>query len=169
MQNTRNTQIYDFWILLGRTYRLIAQAEAKELGEYDISREQNYILFIIHTLGDRATPSEISKHTYRKQNSVTELLNRMETNGLVVKTRKLVKKSRINVRLSKKGLATYHKTSKIESINKIVSTLSRDELETLSSCLKKLKDSAVYEISFNGKKLVPPSQLIANMTEDGIS
>jgi len=168
MQDDRRIQNIDLWVLLSRTYQMISRARSIELAKYGITREQDYILFIIYALGNIATPTEISKHTYRQQNSVTEILNRMTANGLVVKTKDLVRKGHVNVKLTEKGLEIYHKTLNRESINNIMSVLSEEYRQNLTSCLELLSDRAVDEISFNREKLVPPSQLMRNMTSANI-
>src|SRR3989304_2288789 len=77
---------YDIWILLSRVYHLIAMLRKLELAKFDILPPQAYILLIINALGNEATPSKISEYVYQQRSSISDILNRMEKQGLIVKT-----------------------------------------------------------------------------------
>jgi rRNA processing protein Gar1 len=66
------------WIWLSRTRDAVFAARRKELHRYDISARQASVMFVIQALGDKATPSEISRWLLREPHSVSEFLQRME-------------------------------------------------------------------------------------------
>jgi len=150
---------YDLWVLLSRTYTSMAELREAECRQFGISRHQVYILLIIVALGNNVTPTEISKFTYRKKNSVSEILNRMVKNGLVKKTKDPDNKSQVRVSLTEKGQLVYEESRPRESINKVMSVLSEEEHQQLQSCLEMLLENAKTELSFDREKLVLPSEL----------
>jgi len=159
MKNDINkTKNMDLWVLLSRTYHSILQLYDAESRQLDFPRKP-YILFIIKTLGNNATLTEISRYTFRKKNSISELLNRMVKKGLVKKIRDPVVKSRIRVSLTEKGLKAYEKSTQAESINKTMSVLSEGKQRQLQSCLELLLDNTFKELIMDRKKILLPSQL----------
>jgi DNA-binding MarR family transcriptional regulator len=150
----------DLWVLLSRTYHTINQLYDTESRQIGFPRKP-YILFIIKTLGNSATLTEISRHTFRKKNSISELINRMVNKGLVKKIRDPDVKSRIRVSLTKKGLDAYEKSTQANSIDKTMSALSEGKQRQLKSCLELLMDKAFKEAATGHEKILLPSQLEA--------
>jgi len=107
---------YQLWVLLQHVGDALLKARAKELSQYDISAIQARVLFIIKSIGDKATPSEISKWILREPHSVSSILTRMEKEGLVIKTKNLGKKKQVFVTLTEKGHQAYSRTIKNEAI-----------------------------------------------------
>ena len=80
----------DLWMLMTHTRYAIYRAREKELLRYDVSPEQVGVLFIVQVLGNRATPSEISRFVLRQPHTISALIERMEEKGLVKKMHDLV-------------------------------------------------------------------------------
>ncbi len=68
---------HDLWILLAHTRYAVYRSREKELQRYGVSPEQVGILFIVQALGNRATPSEISRYVLRQPHTVSALIDRM--------------------------------------------------------------------------------------------
>jgi DNA-binding MarR family transcriptional regulator len=94
---------YDIWILLSRVYHLIAMLRKLELQKFNILPTQSYILLIINALGDEATPSKISEYVYQQKSSISDILNRMERQELIIKTNRGGGTKRVLVTLTPKG------------------------------------------------------------------
>jgi DNA-binding MarR family transcriptional regulator len=150
----------DLWVLLSRTYHSIAELRDAESRKFGFPR-QPYILFIIKALGNNATLTEISRYTFRKKNSVSELLNRMADKGLVIKNRDPEVKSRIKVSLTKKGLKAYEKSTERETVNELMSFLSEEEQRQLECCLELLLDNTLKKLRGDHDKVMLPSQIAA--------
>jgi len=150
---------YDLWVLLSRTYTSIAELREVECKQFGISRHQVYILFIIASLGNNVTPTEVSRFTYRKKSSISEMLKRMVNNGLVTKTKDPDNNSQVRVSLTEKGLQVYEESRPRKSIDKIMSVLSEKDRQQLQSYLEILQEKARVELSFEREKLVLPSKL----------
>ena len=142
---------YKLWWLILHMRRAMRKARARELFQYGISPEEAAVLFITQTRGPRVTPAEISRCILREPHSTFGLLSRMEKKGLVKKVKDLDKKNLIRVVLTEKGRKAYYQSTKRESINKIVSSLSKEERQQLRKLLEKLRDKAFEELGINYK------------------
>jgi len=154
-------QIHDTWNVLAHTYRLIGRLWNKELNEFAFSREQGLNLLIIKCLGDNATPYRISRFQAQEHNTVSELLNRMEKQGLIKKVRESQGKSRVKVRLTEMGERAFAQSKKRNSLIRILSTLSPGELQQLRLILEKLRDEVLKEFEKDQawpEIRIPPSQ-----------
>jgi DNA-binding MarR family transcriptional regulator len=133
------------------------KARAKELFQYGITPEEAAVLFIVHAIGRRATPAEISRWLLREPHSTSGLINRMEKEGLVRKVKDLERKNMVRVAITKKGRQLHNQSSKRESIHRIMSSLAGDECQQMWECLYKLRDRAFEEIGIVRKPPFPPS------------
>ena len=141
-----NDKDYDLWLLLGHTRDAIHKARQKELNKYDIFARQSAVLLSIQIIGDKATPAEISRLLLREPHGISEFLARMEKAGLVRKVKDLKRKNQVRVVVTKKGHDAYRQASKRESIHRIMSVLSEEEQQKLTSYLKKLLSGALKEL-----------------------
>lgn len=147
-------QDFDLWLLLARTRDIILKARQKELRQYNISTRRTAVLFAIQAIGDKATPAEISRWLFREPNSVSEILNRMEVEGLVRKVKDLDRKNMIRVVMTEKGWETYYKSTNRESIRQIMSSLSEEERQQLRLFLVRLIDGTEELIGDGAKRSV---------------
>ena len=150
---------YDIWILLSRVYHLIAMLRKLELSKFDILPVQSYILFIIKALGDDTTPSRISEYVYQQRSSISDILNRMEKQGLIKKTSNSGSKKRVIITLTDKGEKALTLSRKREYLHKIISSLTEEKRQQLESGLEILRDSAINELSITQKTILRPSQI----------
>lgn len=137
---------YNLWVLLAHTRHAIFEAREKELRLFNITARRGAVLYIIQALGDKATPAEISRWVFRKINSVSELINRMEKDKLVEKITHPEKKNEIIVKLTAKGQDVYNKSIKNSAVHTIMSSLSEEDREQLKSSLLILRAKAMKEI-----------------------
>jgi MarR family transcriptional regulator, organic hydroperoxide resistance regulator len=159
--SSRHDEIHDTWNVLAHTYRLMGRLWNKELSGYDFSREQALDLMIIKCLGDNATPYRISRFQAQEHNTVSDIIHRMEKQGLVTKIRESRGKSRVKVKLTDLGERAYSQSLRRDILYRIMSILSEKELEQLSSVLSKLRDEILKE--FEKEQVwpeirIPPSQ-----------
>ena len=96
-------QDYELWALLYQTRDAIFLAREKELSAYDITTMKASVLFVANSIGDDATPAEIARWLMRKAHSVSGLLQRMEKDGLIEKTKDLKRKNMVRVTITDKG------------------------------------------------------------------
>jgi DNA-binding MarR family transcriptional regulator len=138
---------YSLWILLGKTRHAIFRAREKELTECKVTTTQALILLSVLSLGDQATTIKISQHVFREFHTVFTQLNVMANAGLLRKIKDFPRKNRLRFVLTEKGLEAYYRSSKRESIHKIMSVLTEEELQQLKRYLEKLLGAALKELN----------------------
>ena len=144
---------YELSWLIFLVRRAIHKARARELLHYEITPEQASVLFYIYILGDKVTPTDLSRWVFREPHSTSSMLSRMEKQGLVKKVYALHGKNSVRITLTSKGLEVYHQSAKRESLHTIVSSLSIEERRQLRSHLQKLLRRALQEIQTEHKIL----------------
>ena len=90
--------VYELWVLLRRASLVILKVRNKELRQFGISSSEAAVLVAVNDLDNAATPSNISKHLLREAHSVSSLITRMETEGLLNKSPFLVAQPPTTVR-----------------------------------------------------------------------
>lgn len=156
---TREDREYDLWILISRVYHMIAKLRNVEMNKYGILPVQAYMLFIIQAMGNTTTPAELSRFVYQQRNSVSDILKRMEKQGLITKEKNPDGNRRVLVRMTKKGEKVLQLSKQREHLHNIMSVLSEEKRRQLESLLELLKDSAIEEFASYRKTVLPPSQL----------
>jgi DNA-binding MarR family transcriptional regulator len=146
---------HDLWLLLTHARYAIYRAREKELQRYRVSPEQAGVLFVVLALGNRATPSEISRFILRQPHTVSALIERMANNGLVRKVHDLDKKNLVHVSLTEKGLKAYEISTKRSSIHGIMGILEDYEKLRFRKLLEKIHGQARKEIGLDQEKYLP--------------
>ena len=149
--------VYYLWILLAQARDAILNARRKELHQYNISASRGAVLFAIQAIGEEATPAEIARWLFREPHSISELLSRMERDGLVRRVKDLCRKNLVRIVLTEKGLEVYYKSTKRELVCEIMSSLSEEERQQLKSSLQTLRDKALKELRIEHGIPFPPS------------
>jgi len=128
-------------------------ARGRELVQYDISPRQAAALAAIQAIGSKATPAKVSRWLCREPHTVSSLLSRMEGEGLVRKTKDLDRKNLVRITLTEKGKKAYAQSLGRESIHEIMSALSKEDRQQLSSCLEKLRDKTLLVLGKSKKPI----------------
>lgn len=147
---------YELWVLLAQTREAMYKARQKELRRYNLSPRQSAVLFIIQAIGDKVTPAEISRWLLRESHSVSEIISRMEKQGLLKKVRDLDRKNLVRIELTEKGSEAYNQAIKRDSIHTIMSALSDEKRRQFSTMLKTIRDRALKESGKELRTLFPP-------------
>ena len=133
---------YDLWVLTDHYWIAMFAARERELRKYGISAMQAEVLYIVDCIGSEATPAEIARWLLRRAHSVSGLLQRMEKDGLIVKTKDLSRKNMVRVTITDKGKKALKQSLKRESIKRVAAVLSEEDRERLYGYMKKLRDKA---------------------------
>ena len=156
MNETLSTDnYYNLWVLLHQTRDAIFKARGKELNQYGTSTRHAAVLYTIKAIGDRATPAEISRWLFREPHSVSGILQRMESRGLINKVKDLERKNMVRVSITEKGRQAYQQSTKRKSIHKMLSSLSEEERQQLTASLAKLRNKALRELRVEHKPPFP--------------
>jgi DNA-binding MarR family transcriptional regulator len=119
--------------------------DERDYARYGISNERRAVLFIIQNSGGHATPVEIARGLFRELHSVTEMLKRMEADGLISR-QKGPGRSKIEVKLTEKGLDVFKQSLHNKTDERIFSVLTKREREALSSILFKLRSKVLQDL-----------------------
>ena len=150
-----NDQDYELWVLLHQVSDAITKAREEELRQYNISMIQAGVLFIVKNAKAPVTPAEISRWLFREPHTVSGLLNRMQKQGLIKKTKDLDRKNLIRVTLTDKGEKAYQKSRQMKVVPKILNRLSQKERDAFRSQLEKLRTKSLNEIGMKRKLPFP--------------
>jgi DNA-binding MarR family transcriptional regulator len=130
------------WALIQQVKDIMLRTRERELMKYGISEIQAVVMYVIRMIGHDATPGEISQRVSHEPHTVSALLQRMEKDELVRRTRDLNKKSMVRVELTEKGQQIRKGADQLESVHRTLSALSTDERMKLRELLLKVRDSA---------------------------
>jgi len=143
---------FETWVLLAQTRRAMFRARSRGLLKFGISPRQAAMMFMIITLGEKATPSELARCLFREPHSVSEHVERMKKAGLVRKVRDLKKRNLVRIELTEKGQDIYERSLTEEPVHRVMASLSDEEHEQLRALLRKLWDEAVMERDMKKRK-----------------
>jgi DNA-binding MarR family transcriptional regulator len=131
---------HDIWVLLDTAHFAIIRSRLLELAQYNLTKEQAQVLYVVRICGGSATMNQIASVTLRQRHSVSTLINRMEKAGLVKKV-KDSKEKVYKVIMTKKGKDRYANVTR-KSIEMIFSSLTAKDKRNLVLCLNKLQKQA---------------------------
>jgi DNA-binding MarR family transcriptional regulator len=152
-----NDEQYMLWRLLRQASSAILKVRQRELAEYGISHRKAGVLLIAEATDGKATLYEMAKWFIIEPNTISELSQRMEKEGFIIKkidNRNKRKSTRIE--LTEKGREACKQIRKMESIHKIMSSVSDKDREQLALNLKALRDEALKRIGVKYKLHFPP-------------
>ncbi len=138
------------WLLF-HVRHVLFQARASELSKYGVTPMQATIMFIVRSIGEKATPAEISRWLFLKPHSISGLLTRMERDGLITKVKDLDRKNQVRIVLTDKANRLYRKSVSSRSFRRIMSCLPDSEARQLEVTLQKLRDRALKELGIKWK------------------
>ena len=113
--------------------------------------KQAMALLIIQAIDEPVTAADVSRWSFRETHTVTDILSRMEKQGLIRRDKNLHRKNLVRISLTAKGEEVYNKSLKRESIKRIMSVLSEEERLKLSLYLEKLWNKALHELRMEQK------------------
>lgn len=131
-----------------RTLDILNRYLEIELMKYKTSPIRFAVMNTIIVHGGRMVPTAISKWVYRSPRTVTSMLDSLERDGLIRREPNTKDRRSINVVVTEEGWDDVSKKIPVaeEIDRRALSCLSEDELDTLSSILKKLRRHLLSEI-----------------------
>jgi DNA-binding MarR family transcriptional regulator len=146
----------ELWALLDQATTAMSRVADNELSQVGITMIQGAVLYFVKNAKEPVIPAHISRWLFREPHTVSQLLMRMEKQGLVKRTKNLDRKNQLRITLTEKGEQAYQKQIEMRGIGKILSTLSQEECDKLGAGLKKLRDEAVKELDSKPRELPFP-------------
>lgn len=140
---------YQLFSLLRQTADSVLKAREAELKKYNLSPEQAAALVCIRSLDSKATPAELSRWLFRKRNSITILLNRMQKLGLINKIVNKDRKNSIKIQLTKKGYEAYKHSVEFQAFYGIIDVLTVKKRKQLWSLLQTIRLKAFKDLKLD--------------------
>jgi len=141
------------WVILHQNDDLMSRGEEEVLQKAGITSQQFLALWIMEFLSEiKKGPviiADLAPVLYRRLNSISLIVDRMEKNGLVKKVRDLPDRRAIRLIPTRKAKNIFTTASKPnrEYIKRIFSVFSEEEQETLLFLMKKLKKKLNEELN----------------------
>ncbi|NLE08451.1 MAG: MarR family transcriptional regulator [Dehalococcoidales bacterium] len=154
----REIDFYYLWVLFSQTRDAIVKVRERELQSYGISERHSQLLFIIKLIGRDATPAGIARWLFREPHSISEILNRMEKQGLIRKVKDLKRKNQVRIEITEKGEDQYRRSFIPRNIPDTFSKLSEGEQRQFIAILMKLRETAIEDISARLEVPLPPME-----------
>ena len=151
-------QDFATWVFLARTRDAILRNRVKELHKYNLSARQSTVLIALEALGTIVTPAEISRWVFREPHSISNFLKRMERDGFIRRVKDLNRKNMIRIEVTDKGRKAVYSARKMESVHKIMSSLSKEEHQQLRAILEKLWGKALENLGIDSRPVFPSSR-----------
>jgi DNA-binding MarR family transcriptional regulator len=154
-QEMRADEYFGLFVLVAQTKDAILRARQVEYEPYGVSNERRTLLWVIQSYGGQATPVEIGRRFFRELQSITEMLKRMEKDGLVTRHQGSGR-SKTLVKLTEKGSETLRQSLHNEADKRILSVLTPEERDQLAASLNKLRKQALAELGVTDVELSVP-------------
>jgi DNA-binding MarR family transcriptional regulator len=138
-------EYFTLWVLIAQNRDAILRARERDYARFGISNERRAVLYIVQNNGGTSTPAEIARDLFRELHTVTEMLKRMEADGLIAR-QKGSGRSRVEVSLTEKGLDILKQSLENETDKRIFSGLTKIERERLASYLFKLRSKVLQDL-----------------------
>ena len=87
---TNLDKLFFLWILLDETDTAIKKCRRKELTKYNVTLHEAGIIEAINSLGNRATPADISRFIFQDPQSVSSMINEMQIKKILEKEREVI-------------------------------------------------------------------------------
>jgi MarR family transcriptional regulator, 2-MHQ and catechol-resistance regulon repressor len=130
------------WILLHQVLDSITKYEEDTFTKVNITPQQFAVLEAINYIREPVTPTDVANWLDRNTNSITLIIDRMEKDGLVSRTRDLKDRRALRLTVSPKGQAIFEKALKVSKgiSADIMTCLSQKELDTLIDLANKVSE-----------------------------
>ena len=135
-----------FWSTFNQAYWVVIRAAEAELRALDLTMIQAAVLYWVRTSKEPPTPADLSRLLFRRPHTVSDLLNRMEKQGLVRRKRDSKRKNVSRVVLTEKGEEAFRRQKEVGAVARILSELTPKESETIQTALEKLRRKAIEEL-----------------------
>ncbi len=137
------------WVLLRQTYNLLSQCGEMVIRDAEITLKQYYVLIAIKYIKGPVTQSEVARWLDRKPNSITTIIDRMEKDGLVERTRNPRDRRSSQLVITTRGHDVMGRATKPAMImmKRMMACLSSEEMSTFIQLLEKLKGAACEQLN----------------------
>ncbi len=135
---------------------IFVKVRERELLPQNLSATAAEILFLVDAMGQDVTPAKITRMLLREPHSISGILKRMETHGLLKRTKNMERKNQIRITLTAKGEKALKQAMKLDGTTNVLSRLSAARQKELKTSLTALKEAGMKELRLSPKALPWP-------------
>jgi DNA-binding MarR family transcriptional regulator len=146
---------HDLYLFFNHAHFLTNKAREIDLKQYKLTPEQVSILFIVRALSGKLTPADIARLYQLKRHTVSTMVARMATKGLVKRVPDATFKNRLRICITEKGEAAYQQSTERLSIHSILGSLSDEEYNQFLHLMQKTILNASRALSLDENNLFP--------------
>jgi DNA-binding MarR family transcriptional regulator len=146
----------DLYHLFARAEYLTFRAREKELQRYRLSPQQSQIIMLVKASNGKISPAELSRNLLKKHNSISNIITRMESNGLLEKKKAKKPRNLIIISLTEKGNKAYEIITREGAVQRILSSLDKNERQEFRTLLENLMEKAKKELGLYGDEYSNP-------------
>jgi|APSaa5957512622_1039677.scaffolds.fasta_scaffold119858_1 MarR family transcriptional regulator, organic hydroperoxide resistance regulator len=128
---------------------LIQRVRTRELAKYGLTSARAAVLYILKTSNGKTIPSVIAARIFRSRSSITELLTRMENEGLITRTKEKGRNKNIMIGLTKKGEIAEDLSNSTNDLDNIFATLPAKKQLDLHATLTLVKNKLLEREGFS--------------------
>lgn len=146
---------WELWMLLNQVADAMARARQGEVRPLGVPLMQVAVIALLKRVNRPISPTELSRWLFREPNTISELLSRMQKQGLIRRDRK-AKDANTRISLTKKG-KELSLQGNVEGrvIHRIFSNLSVEDRSTFRGLLHTLLDGALHELTVRPQANLP--------------
>jgi MarR family multiple antibiotic resistance transcriptional regulator len=126
------------WLRLETMMAVAERARNLELAKSGLNIPQASVLYCLKVSKDPMTPMRLARMMHKQPHTVSALVHRMETQGLVSTKKDMKRKNWLRVLLTKKGEEAVERWNKATVVPDSMSCLTKKESEALFTITKKL-------------------------------
>jgi len=135
---------------------ILFKIRERELLPQNLSATAAEILFLVDAMGENVTPAKITRMILREPHSTSGILVRMETHGLIKRTKNMERRNQIRITLTAKGEKALKQAVKLEGTTGVIARLSAVQQKQLKATLTALKEAGKKELHLSTKVLPWP-------------
>jgi len=146
------------WNMIRLISHAITRLRNDELAQYGITNQQSAMLWMVNRLGSKATPTEIARRLLREPASISNILARMEKQGLLSRVRDIKRYNQVRFELTEEGEKKFHLAMKRETMHKVISRLPGRQRRELRLALATMRSVVLEELGIpeNQRTLIDP-------------
>ena len=132
------TQNQKAWMRLETLMSVMERARNLELAKSGLNIPQASVLYCLKIAKEPLTPMKLARMMHKQPHTVSALVHRMETQGLLTTKRDMKRKNWLRVTLSQKGEEALKRWAAATTVPDSLSCLSKKESDALFTITKKL-------------------------------
>jgi DNA-binding MarR family transcriptional regulator len=131
------------WMRIETLMAVMERARNLELAKSGLNIPQASVLYCLKISKEPLTPMKLARMMHKQPHTVSALVHRMETQGLLTTKRDMKRKNWLRVSLTKKGEEALKRWASANTVPDALSCLSKKESEALYTITKKLHNRSL--------------------------